>query len=65
MRAEKGNCDLTFADESIRRVIADYTREAGLRNLEREIAAVCRKVARRHAEGQKKARERMGSAAKS
>lgn len=47
--------DLTFADESIRRVIADYTREAGLRNLEREIAAVCRKVARRHAEGQKRA----------
>ncbi len=47
--------DVTFADEAIRRIIADYTREAGLRNLEREIAAVCRKVARKHAEGQKKA----------
>jgi len=40
-------------DESIRRVIADYTREAGLRNLEREIATICRKVARKHAEGNK------------
>src|SRR5262249_15234188 len=46
--------DLSFTDESIRRVIADYTREAGLRNLEREIAAICRKAARRHAEGQRR-----------
>jgi ATP-dependent Lon protease len=46
--------DVVFEDDAIRRVIADYTREAGLRNLEREIAAICRKVARRHAEGQKK-----------
>ena len=42
-----------FDDEAIRRVIADYTREAGLRNLEREIATVCRKIARKHAEGKK------------
>ncbi len=46
--------DVHFADDAIRRVISDYTREAGLRNLEREIAAICRKVARKHAEGQKK-----------
>jgi ATP-dependent Lon protease len=46
--------DLAFTDEAIGRIIADYTREAGLRNLEREIAAICRKTARRHAEGQKK-----------
>ena len=45
--------DLTITDAAIRRIIADYTREAGLRNLEREIAAICRKVARRRAEGQR------------
>lgn len=39
--------DLDLSDESVSRVIADYTREAGLRNLEREIASLCRKVARR------------------
>ncbi len=46
--------DLTITDAAIRKIIADYTREAGLRNLEREIAAICRKVARRHAEGQRR-----------
>ena len=50
--------DLTITDTAIRKIIADYTREAGLRNLEREIAAICRKVARRRAEGQKRADER-------
>lgn len=44
---------LALDDDAIRRVIADYTREAGLRNLEREVATVCRKVARRVAEGRK------------
>ncbi len=37
--------DVTLADEAVRKVIADYTREAGLRNLEREIAAIFRKIA--------------------
>ena len=46
---------MTFGDDAVRRIIADYTREAGLRNLEREIAAICRKVARKHAEGERKA----------
>src|SRR5262245_1909668 len=44
---------LTITDAAIRKIIADYTREAGLRNLEREIAAICRKAARRYAEGQR------------
>jgi ATP-dependent Lon protease len=45
--------DLTISDISIRKIIADYTREAGLRNLEREIASICRKMARRRAEGKR------------
>lgn len=40
-------------DETISLIISHYTREAGLRNLEREIGKVCRKVARRIAEGGK------------
>ena len=42
---------LSFTDDALRAVIGGYTREAGVRNLEREIGALCRKVARRHAEG--------------
>jgi ATP-dependent Lon protease len=40
-----------FATDAIAAVIRGYTREAGVRNLEREIGALCRKVARRRAEG--------------
>jgi ATP-dependent Lon protease len=40
-----------FQDDALRTLIGDYTREAGVRNLEREIASVCRKVARRLVEG--------------
>ena len=42
---------VTFTDEALAAVIRSYTREAGVRNLEREIGALCRKVARRRAEG--------------
>ena len=45
--------ELTFEPDAIRQIIRGYTREAGVRNLEREIAAVARKVARRLAEGQR------------
>jgi ATP-dependent Lon protease len=40
-----------FTQGAIRSVIRGYTREAGVRNLEREMGALCRKVARRRAEG--------------
>jgi ATP-dependent Lon protease len=43
--------ELTFDPDAIRAIIRGYTREAGVRNLEREIATVARKVARRLAEG--------------
>jgi ATP-dependent Lon protease len=42
---------IQFTPDAIRQVIRGYTREAGVRNLEREIGALCRKVARRRAEG--------------
>src|SRR5439155_17988393 len=45
----KGMID--FTDGALRAIIADYTREAGVRNHEREIGTICRKVARRLAEG--------------
>ncbi len=43
---------ISLIDESIRAVIAGYTKEAGLRNLERELAAICRKVAVKVARGE-------------
>ena len=44
---------LQFEPEAVRRIVREYTYEAGVRNLEREIGKVCRKVARLKAEGKK------------
>ncbi|HJR81141.1 MAG TPA: endopeptidase La [Anaerolineales bacterium] len=43
--------EVTFTDASLQKIIREYTRESGVRNLERKIGAVCRKVATRIAEG--------------
>jgi ATP-dependent Lon protease len=43
--------EIEFAEDALRRIIRDYTREAGVRNLERQIGSVCRKVITQVAEG--------------
>jgi ATP-dependent Lon protease len=45
---------LNITDSGLKNLISQYTREAGVRNLEREIANVCRKVAKKIAEGEEK-----------
>jgi ATP-dependent Lon protease len=41
-------CHVTFQPKALREIITYYTREAGVRNLEREIGSVCRKIAHKH-----------------
>ncbi|MEX0621646.1 MAG: endopeptidase La [Candidatus Woykebacteria bacterium] len=48
---------LAISDKALKEVISKYTREAGVRNLERELAAVCRKVAKELAEAKIKKTE--------
>ena len=47
---------IKIADSALQKIISSYTREAGVRNLEREIGSLCRKVAKYVAEGGKKQR---------
>jgi len=49
--------DIAFSDEAVRFLIRRYTREAGMRNLEREIGTLCRKQARRVASGEREKTE--------
>jgi ATP-dependent Lon protease len=61
--AENGlrGSQIEFADPALTAIIEEYTREAGVRNLEREIGTVCRKVAREVAEGKAKAKVRVSA----
>lgn len=45
--------DITFETKALQMLVRQYTYEAGVRNLEREVAAVCRKLARKFAEGKR------------
>jgi ATP-dependent Lon protease len=49
-----GAKQVVFTEKALRLLVREYTREAGVRNLDREIAALCRKAAREIAEGKRK-----------
>jgi ATP-dependent Lon protease len=52
-REEHGLLELGFSDQALREIIREYSYEAGVRNLERSIATICRKVARARVEGKR------------
>jgi len=51
-----GRSKIEFADEALDEIIDGYTREAGVRGLERQIGSICRKVAREFAEGSRRSK---------
>jgi ATP-dependent Lon protease len=53
---------LEFEEEALRKIIQDYTREAGVRSLERQIASICRKVAKEITQHREPPRRRIASA---
>jgi ATP-dependent Lon protease len=55
-----GRSKIAFTDAGLRELIDGYTREAGVRGLEREIGAICRKVAREYAEGTRRSKRTIG-----
>ena len=52
---------IEFSAAALAAIVEEYTREAGVRNLERQIGAICRKVAREAAEGKLKAKARISA----
>jgi ATP-dependent Lon protease len=57
-----GRSKIEFTDEALDLIIDGYTREAGVRSLEREIGSVCRKVAREFAEGKRRSKRTIRAA---